>query len=135
MTRRRAPRDLLLAAEALRLLLAARWQVRQSSLKDIAAALEALPGFGDAHDAAAAVDIGWAIGAVARRLPLRLLCYESGIAAFRMLSRRGLAAAFHYGVSRDDGGLTAHVWVTSGPLPVVGCGTAHGFREVLTVSR
>jgi hypothetical protein len=126
---------LALACEALWRLLAARLIVRQSRLKDIAAAVERLPDRGGAHDAQTTADIVWAIGAVARRLPLRLLCYERGLAAVYMLSRRALSATFHYGVGRDEGDLAAHVWVTSGPIAVVGCAEAQAYREMLTIVR
>jgi hypothetical protein len=132
---RRTPRDAALAAEALLLLIAARRMVRTAGLRGISARLEALPDARGAHDAAVCADIVWAVGAAARRMPLRLLCYERGIAACHMLSRRGLAATFHYGVGRDDGDLAAHVWVTSGPLPVIGCAEAADYRVVLRVSR
>lgn len=124
-----------LAAEALARLLAARRWVLGRTLKQIAARLEQLPHRDDSVDRDVSADIAWAIGAVARRLPLRLLCYERGIAAFQMLSARGLSATFHYGVGRNEADLSAHVWVTSGTLPVIGCGEADGYREVLTLTR
>lgn len=57
-----------------------------------------------------------------RRVPWRAVCFQQGLAAQMMLRRRRRAATIHYGATHDASGrLIAHVWVTSGPVEVVGC--------------
>jgi len=73
-------------------------------------------------------EIGRIIEAVARRLPFRAKCFESGLAAQWMLRRRGIAATLFYGASlKPDGALSAHVWVRAGEIDVVGCTNASDF--------
>lgn len=78
--------------------------------------------------------VRWAINAAARRLPWRSVCFDQGIAAQRMLCRRGLRAELRYGVGKSAPGnpdaLTAHVWVTVGNVTVVGGRTAASFAEI-----
>jgi len=79
-------------------------------------------------------DVGWAVAAAARRLPLRTKCIEQGVAVQRLLRQSGHPAVLHYGV-RDGGQagpLQAHVWVTLDDRPVVGGEEASGFRQVAT---
>lgn len=68
-----------------------------------------------------------AVLAWSRRVPWRALCMEQGIAAARLLARRGLPAVIHYGAVVKEGSLTAHVWVTSASIPVIGCENASEF--------
>ena len=65
-----------------------------------------------------------------RRLPWRPMCFEQALAAQRMMARRGLAATFHYGSRRGEDGLEAHVWLSSGEVPVVGHRNANDFVEL-----
>lgn len=63
----------------------------------------------------------WAVRAAARRLPIRAVCFQQGLALQAMLRRRGRDARLHYGVrSGADEGLTAHVWVTDEGRVVLG---------------
>lgn len=64
----------------------------------------------------------WAVEAAARRLPWRTVCIEQGIAAQRMLRRRGIDARLHYGARNDHAAsrLEAHVWATVDGVPVIG---------------
>lgn len=66
--------------------------------------------------------IVWAVEAAGRRLPWRTVCIEQGIAAQRMLRRRGIDARLHYGARNDHvaSRLEAHVWVTVDGVPVIG---------------
>jgi len=67
--------------------------------------------------------VAWAIGAAARRLPWRAVCFHQGIAIQRMLSRRAIAVVLHCGVGKaEDGALTAHVWGSVGDAVVIGDG-------------
>lgn len=68
---------------------------------------------------------GWA-----RRLPWKTECFIQAIVAMRMLERRGRDVLLHYGTRRGADGLEAHVWVSSGELPVVGHRNAHEFVEI-----
>lgn len=71
-----------------------------------------------------------ALSAWERRLPWRVHCFEKALAADRWLRRRGLRSTLHYGARGSDSSLEAHVWVTSGGTPVVGCENASDFREL-----
>ena len=71
-----------------------------------------------------------AMAAWNRRLPWRTECFEQGLAAYRYLARKGYQATLHYGARGSDGDVEAHVWVTSGDVPVVGCENASEFREL-----
>jgi hypothetical protein len=75
--------------------------------------------------------IAWAVTACARRVPWRALCFEQGLAAQFLLRRRGLAATLFYGIrpARGDD-LTAHVWVRSGEVDIVGCEAAADYGLV-----
>lgn len=75
-----------------------------------------------------------AVSAWGRRLPWRAKCFEQGLAAAWMLRRRGLAYALHYGASKSNDSLAAHVWVTSGKTPVVGCENREQFSLLATFS-
>ena len=71
----------------------------------------------------------WAIDAAARRMPFRAACFERGLAAQRMLRRRGQDARLHYGVAPGER-LQAHVWVTLRGTIVEGAATAARHTEV-----
>jgi hypothetical protein len=79
--------------------------------------------------------VRWAVKTAARRVPWRAVCFQQGIAAQRMLCRRGVAAELHYGVARarepaGAGGLQAHVWVTAGAAMVTGGEVAAQFTPI-----
>lgn len=54
------------------------------------------------------------------RLPIRAQCYEQALAARAMLARRGVKTKLHFGGGKQEGALTAHVWLTAGDQFVVG---------------
>ena len=65
--------------------------------------------------------VRWAVEACARRLPWRIVCFQKGLAVQRLLARRGIPTALHYGVAQDwERGLIAHVWVTHGGEAIIG---------------
>ena len=65
--------------------------------------------------------VSWAVGAAARRVPWRAVCFHRGLAAHQMLCRAGIPTELHYGVAKSlDKGLDAHVWVTVNGEIVVG---------------
>lgn len=81
----------------------------------------------------AADDSIWALRAAARRVPWRAVCIHQGIAAQRMLRRRGIDARLHYGIGTGDTDvLKAHVWVTVGDDIVIGGESAGEFARVAT---
>jgi hypothetical protein len=90
---------------------------------------------GEAGDREGRVEaLVWAVEAAARRLPWRTLCIEQGLAAQRMLRRRGIDARLHYGARNDQSAsrLEAHVWVTVGDVPVIGGSEAARFAAIAT---
>lgn len=120
---------LLLAGEALALLVLARAMVLVLPLRRIGPIIARRRTMPDAPAETIAA-INWALDAAGARLPVRTACYERGIAACWMLARRGYGALMHYGVGQVDKKIAAHVWVTSGPLDVVGAEVAPSFREL-----
>ena len=78
----------------------------------------------DAYEVVAAIETA------ALRLPWRNVCIHKGIAAQRMIRRRGLDARLHYGIGKDDGRLAAHVWVSLDGVPVIGGEEADAFAPV-----
>lgn len=84
----------------------------------------------------AIADISRAVVVAARYVPLRAKCFEQGIAAQWMLRRRGVATTLHYGVARaPERNLAAHVWVSAGPLDVVGCTIREDYAELARFPR
>lgn len=127
-------RDWLLLVEALGCLAAASVAVRMLPFRKVAAFAsrqrflnEVISA--DAHRQAVS-RIRWAVSAVARRVPWRTVCFQKGLAAQLLLRRRRLPALLHYGISNRDERLSAHVWVTSSNLPVIGSEVAHEYTCV-----
>jgi hypothetical protein len=77
--------------------------------------------------------IAWAVLLAARHVPWRAVCFHEGIAAQRLLARRGVASELLYGVKRETQGgkVSAHVWVRARGVDVVGGPAAQGYT-VLT---
>lgn len=58
-------------------------------------------------------ELRWAVEAVSRRVPWRVVCFQKGLALHLMLRRRGTPSLLHYGVGKDkEGELAAHVWIS-----------------------
>ncbi len=73
--------------------------------------------------------VTWAVDRAAKRSPFRALCFERGLAATRMLDRRGIPSTLYYGVAYDDhGAIDAHVWVLADGLGVTGAANAHAYK-------
>ncbi len=123
---RRAP--LALLAEAGRDVAAASIAIRLRPFDRIVRALER-PTVRPAADAETAYWVRRAVSAWGRRLPWRARCFEQGLAAVAMLRRRGYGYEVHYGAARGER-LRAHVWVTSGGTPVIGCENAGDHAEL-----
>ena len=77
-------------------------------------------------------DCVWAIEAPARRMPLRAVCIQKGLALQRMLRRRGVDARLHYGARNEPppGKLHAHVWVSVDGDVVMGGNESPDFAEL-----
>jgi Transglutaminase-like superfamily len=75
--------------------------------------------------------IRWSVQTAARYVPCRALCFERGVAAQRMLLRRGFAAELVYGVAwKPNGSIEAHVWTRVGHATVVGGQACNRFAPV-----
>jgi hypothetical protein len=84
-------------------------------------------------DAGAPKRIRWAIDAWSARVPWRAVCFQRGLAAHRMLRRRGLPSILHYGVAQEPAsGLKAHVWVSLDGVDVIGGEEAAKFSCLAT---
>jgi hypothetical protein len=127
-------RDWMLLVEALGYLAAASLIVGMLPFRKVAALASKRRFVNDAISADAhgqeVARIRWAVSAVARRVPWRAVCFQKGLAAQLLLRRRRLPALLHYGISNRDAGLSAHVWVTSRELPVIGNELAHEYNCV-----
>lgn len=67
--------------------------------------------------------IGWAVEAVARRLPVTMTCLPKALAADAMLRRRGFTSQLHLGARQPrvgSGGFESHAWVECEGRVVVG---------------
>lgn len=75
----------------------------------------------------------WAVEALARRLPWRIVCFQKGLALHRLLRRRGIRTRLHYGVAPGgEGPLKAHVWVTHDGVAVIGGAEAQDYTCLAT---
>jgi hypothetical protein len=85
------------------------------------------------RDRAIAVEVSWAIQAVARHLPLGFVCLPQAIAAQAMLRRRGLPTTLYFGVAFDQkkkNHLNSHAWLRSGDKIVTGENQIRGHRAI-----
>ncbi len=76
-----------------------------------------------AADRALAVDVSWAVQAVARHVPLGFVCLPQAIAAQRMLRRHGLPTTLYFGVAFDQkrkDSIETHAWLRAGDKIVTG---------------
>lgn len=132
---RRAPlnwADRLLLAEALATLALASLAIRLLPFRKVVGAAGSAEVRGPARDSESeARKVVWAVGAWARRVPWRAVCFQRGLAVHVMLRRRGIESHLHYGISQADG-LKAHVWVSSAGRDVIGGEEAAGFSCLAT---
>lgn len=126
--------DWLLAGEALAALAWASLAIAFRPFRKVAEAASKAPA-----RPAAALETGlpkrirWAVDAWGRRVPWRAVCFQRGLAAHRMLRRRGYGSILHYGVAREEvKGLSAHVWVSLDGRPVIGGEEAPKFTCLAT---
>jgi hypothetical protein len=64
--------------------------------------------------------VGQAVTIAARNVPWNAVCLPQAIAAKAMLARRGHGSAFHLGATIENEKVSAHAWLTSGTVVVVG---------------
>lgn len=132
--------DWLLAGEALASLIWASLAIAFLPFRKVAETASAAPlpapaspEMGANLEAGLPRRIRWAVDAWGRRVPWRALCFQRGLAAHRMLRRRGYASILHYGVAQGDTkGLQAHVWVSVDGRPVIGGEEAPNFTCLAT---
>ncbi|MEM7698433.1 MAG: lasso peptide biosynthesis B2 protein [Verrucomicrobiota bacterium] len=82
---------------------------------------------------AEANNIGWAIRVVSNRVP-GFHCLVQGLAATRMLHRRGLPASTHFGVRKDPetAAIGAHAWVICDGEVITGERNRSNFEPIAT---
>jgi hypothetical protein len=75
--------------------------------------------------------VRWTVYAVASKVPWTSKCLDQAIAAKFMLSRRGIPTTLYFGVkTEENGGLSAHAWLRSGTIDVVGGETRAAYTVV-----
>lgn len=80
--------------------------------------------------------VGWAVGAVARRVPWDGRCLAQALAAAGMLRRRGLEGTVSFGASpSNSAGFDAHAWLRFGPFIVTGGPGHERFKAFTTFAR
>lgn len=89
-----------------------------------------------AEEILAAQEVGWAVGALARRVPWDGRCLAQALAAAWMLRRRGLEGTVSFGASQGEfAGLDAHAWLRFGPCVVTGGASYEQFKIIATFAR
>jgi hypothetical protein len=80
--------------------------------------------------------VGWAVGAVARRVPWDGRCLAQALAATWMVRRRGLEGTVSFGAGRGEAAeFTAHAWLRVGTYIVTGGPGHQRFKTFTTFSR
>ena len=131
---RLTPGDWLLAGEALASLAWASAAIAFLPFRKVAGMASRAPALPVASlEAGLPRRIRWAVDAWGRRVPWRAVCFQRGLAAHRMLRRRGYDSILHYGVAqREEKGLSAHVWVSLDGRAVIGGEEAPEFTCLAT---
>ena len=76
--------------------------------------------------------VGWAVAALARRVPWDSRCLAQALAGSAMLRRRGLEGTVNFGGRRDQSAqLAAHAWLRFGPAIITG-GSGHERFQIFT---
>ena len=123
-----------LLAQALPALVAASIAIQRRTFRHLAeTSSRPLPRPRQPVDEAFLRKLRWAVNAWAERVPWRAVCFQRGLAAHRMLRRRGIPSVLHYGVRQsEEEGVKAHVWITVDGRPVIGGEEAGGFTCLAT---
>lgn len=117
--RRHRVRDQLMIVEAVMTLGIARMLVLALPLRAL------VPWLSRSPDGASADDllirrVPRAVTIAARNVPWNAVCLPQAIAAKAMLAQRGHGSAFHLGATIENEKLSAHAWLTTGAVVVVG---------------
>jgi hypothetical protein len=125
--------DATLLVEATAFLALARVRSLRAPFRDLAAALGRLdaeaPGELPAGQEALARRVGWAVQAMARRIPWNGLCLTQALAAGWMLRRRAVPFTLYLGTRPDPGGKPVfHAWLRSGACRVTGGGGCERYQ-------
>ena len=130
------PRQVLLLAEACLSLVAASAAIKFLPFRRVVAAAERIPRLripAELQEPELVRQVPWAVERIAALVPWRIVCFQKGVAVHRMLRRRGVRSALHYGVRRAPAGnVEAHVWVTVQGEAVVGGIEAEAFTCLAT---
>jgi len=134
---RRTPRERQLAFEALRRLAWAKAVVHLLSFPRLSRRLGApqteTPHAISAQDRALAIEVSWAVQAIARHVPLGFVCLPQAMAAQAMLRRRGVSTTLYFGVAFDhnkNDPLQTHAWLRAGDKIVTGVDQIRGHHPV-----
>ena len=83
-----------------------------------------------------AEQVGWAVSAVARRIPWDGRCFAQALAATAMLRRRGVDGTVSFGVCEGaTAGFEAHAWLRVGARMVTGGAGYERFKAFTTFTR
>jgi Transglutaminase-like superfamily len=83
-----------------------------------------------------ALEVGWAVLTLARRVPWDGRCLAQALAATGMLRRRGLEGTVSFGARRgESAGFDAHAWLRLGSCLVTGGPGHQGFQTFTTFAR
>ena len=94
------------------------------------------PASASPEETSSAQQIGWAVGALGRRVPWDGRCFAQALAAIYMLRRRGLEGTISFGVQHgSSAGIEAHAWVRLGSSVVAGESGYEQFRTLATFAR
>ncbi|MGD0546293.1 MAG: lasso peptide biosynthesis B2 protein [Terracidiphilus sp.] len=129
-----------LLREALIALLIARGAMAFLTFRHIAAWLgisgAESPATATAEEIRTAEEVGWAVGAVARRAPWDGRCLAQALAATWMLRRRGLEGTVSFGACQgESAGFDAHAWLRLGSCMVTGGAGYERFKIFTTFAR
>lgn len=94
------------------------------------------PAVVTAEHAQAAEAVGWAVSALARRVPWDGRCFAQALAATAMLRRRGVDGTVSFGVCEGAAsGFEAHAWLRVGARMVTGGAGYERFKAFTTFAR
>jgi hypothetical protein len=131
-----APKDRILLLQVTVALAKASVAIRLLPFRTVVGSAETVAASHEPDAASSAQEIGrttWAVNALGRRLPWKIVCFQKGLALHRLLRKRGINTRLHYGVAQDGAGpLKAHVWVTHDGVAVIGGEEAEGYTCLAT---
>jgi Transglutaminase-like superfamily len=136
---RRGPADLLLALEALALLVFFRICLVLVPVRKIIRTITPGSAVANSNEGAAvsaqdlevAGRVEWAVSATARHSPVEFVCFPQTLAGYALLRWHGVVSTMVYGVARSaEGELIAHTWLEVGNKIVTGGDSAGNFSPI-----